>query len=304
LNKRKGSFKADASKLHLEHEYVDLDSEVHLTTVLDGNKTSVNGNIVLLDGHVHYDLRQKTFATDDDIIIVQDMKKNQESAFMDNLSVSVKIETKKPLVYKQKDIDIKADVHLGIYKTEYAPLMVLGSIELPKGGTYIFRDKAFVLNKSYIYFTGDFNKPILDVSFTHKSLDHLITATVTGSLAVPNINFSSIPSLTREEILSVILFDSKAGAGTNSGEEMMKMMGGAMAKSVLSNLGLQLDHLVLGEGNSVEVGKKLTEDITIIYVKDETPIVKLKYEHGKRTESVISVSEESQSYDIIYKRDF
>ncbi len=304
LNKRQGDFKANASKLHLEHEYVDLDSEVHLTMVLDGNKTSVNGNIVLLDGNVHYDLRQKTFATDDDIIIVQDMKKNQDSLFMDNLSVSIKVETKRPLVYKQKDIDIKANVHLGIYKTEQAPLMILGSIELPKEGTYIFRDKAFVLNKSYIYFTGDFNKPILDASFTHKSLDHLITATVTGSLALPNITFSSTPSLTREEILSIILFDSKAGAGTNSGEEMMKMMGGAMAKSVLSNLGLQLDHLVLGEGNSIEVGKKLTEDIIIIYVKDEIPVVKLKYEHGKRTESVISVSEESQSYDIIYKKDF
>jgi len=77
-----------------------------------------------------------------------------------------------------------------------------------------------------------------------------------------------------------------------------------MAKSALNDLGIKLDHLVLGEGNSVEVGKKLTNKITIIYVNDIVSKVKLKYEHSPRTESVIGASEESQSYDIIYKRDF
>ncbi len=82
------------------------------------------------------------------------------------------------------------------------------------------------------------------------------------------------------------------------------MMGGAMAKSALSDLGIALDHFSLGAGNSVEVGKKLTDDITIIYVNDEVSGVKVKYEHSPRLESVFGASEESQSYDIIYKRDF
>ena len=46
--------------------------------------------------------------------------------------------------------------------------------------------------------------------------------------------------MTKEQILSIILFDSEGGGGTNTGEDMMKMMGGAMAKSALSNLGVQL----------------------------------------------------------------
>ena len=85
---------------------------------------------------------------------------------------------------------------------------------------------------------------------------------------------------------------------------MMKMMGGAMAKSAFSNIGVELDHLVLGAGNSVEVGKNLTDEITIIYINDVIPVVKLKYEHSSRMESVISADEESQAYDIIYKWDF
>lgn len=304
LKARKGTIDAEAEKLHIAHEIVDLDSIIDIITVLDGNKTSVNGEIILLGGNIHYDLSQKTFASDSDIIIVQDMKEKKESPFMDNLSTSVQIKTQKPLIYKKGDIDIRAAVDLSVYKAERSELMVLGSVEILEGGSYMFEGKKFVLDKSYVHFTGNPNKPLIEASVKYKSVSHLITITVTGTADAPNINFSSKPSLTKEQILSIILFDSEGGAGTNSGEDMMKMMGGAMAKSALSNLGVQLDHLVLGEGNSVEVGKKLTDEMTIIYVNDEVASVKLKYEHGKHSESVISVSEESQSYDIIYKKDF
>ena len=264
----------------------------------------MNGKIILLGGNIHYDLSQKTYASDSDIIIVQDMKEKEASPFIDNLSASVQIKTQKPLIYKKGDVDIEAVVDLSVYKAELSELMLLGSVEILKGGSYTFEGKKFVFDKSYIYFTGNPNKPLLEASAKYKSLNHIITIKVTGSADTPNINFSSKPALTKEQILSIILFDSESGAGTNSGEDMMKMMGGAMAKSALSNLGVQLDHLVLGEGKSVEVGKKLTDEITIIYVNDEVSSVKLKYEHGKRTESVIGVSEESQSYDILYKKDF
>ncbi len=304
LKTKQGTLTANADNMHFTHEFADIDGDIDLKTVFNGDKTDVNGNIVLLGGNIKYNLSQKSFATDSDIIIVQDIKKQEASPFMDNLSASIKIDTKKPLVYKQGDVNIQAKVDLSIYKVEHAPLMVLGSVELLEGGTYIFQDKKFVLHKSYVHFTGNPEKPILELKVKYKSMNHLITITVLGAPETPNINFSSSPSLTREQILSVILFDSEAGGDTHSGDDMMKMMGGAMAKSVLSNVGVKLDHLVLGEGNSVEVGKKLTRKITIIYVNDIVSSVKLKYQHSQRTESVIEMSEESQSYDIIYKRDF
>ncbi|HEY9128681.1 MAG TPA: translocation/assembly module TamB domain-containing protein, partial [Sulfurovum sp.] len=304
LKTRKGTIDANADKLHIAHEIIDLDNKIDIKTVLDGNKTSVNGEIILLGGDIHYDLAQKTYASDSDIIIVQDMKEKEATPFMDNLSVAVQIKTKKPLVYNKGNVNIQAAVDLSIYKASGSELMVLGSVEILQGGTYTFEGKKFVLDKSYVHFTGNPNKPLIEASVKYKSLNHLITIMVTGSANTPNINFSSKPTLTKEQILSIILFDSEEGAGTNSGEDMMKMMGGAMAKSALSNLGVQLDYLAFGEGSSVEVGKKLTDDITIIYVNDEVSAVKLKYRHGKRTESVIGVSEESQSYDIIYKKDF
>ena len=305
LKKKKGEMSAEASSLHVAHEWVDLDSAVSLNTELDGNQTSVKGELTLLGGDIHYDLRQKTFASDSDIIIVQDRKKVKESSpFTDNLSISVKVRTKKPLVYRQGDVNIQAKVDLGIEKAAGTAVLVLGMVELPAGGSYIFQDKKFVLKRSSVYFTGDINQPILDIKAEYKTVKYLISVSVTGTPDLPNINFSSVPYLTREQILSVILFDSEAGAESNSGEDMMKMMGGAMAKSALSNVGIKLDHLVLGAGNSVEVGKKLTDKITIIYINDEVSSVKLKYDYSRNIEGVITISPESSSGDIFYKGDF
>jgi len=301
---KKGKIEAKAEMMHIAHEIIDVDTNIDILAELDGNKTAINGKVILLGGDIHYDMNQKTFASDSDIIIVQDMKEEKESPFMDNLSIGLQIKTKKPLVYNKGAVNIKARVDLGVHKVEHAELLVLGSVEILKGGTYIFQDKTFVLDKSFVHFTGNPNKPLLEINVNYKALNHKVTIKITGSAELPQIDFSSKPALNKEQILSLILFDTVEGAGTNNGDEMMKMMGGAMAKSALNDLGIKLDHLVLGEGNSVEVGKKLTNKITIIYVNDIVSKVKLKYEHSPRTESVIGASEESQSYDIIYKRDF
>ncbi len=304
LKTKQGKILAIADKFKLSHEIIELDSKIDITTLLDGNKTNVKGKVILLSGNIHYDLSKKSFASDSDIIIVQDIKEEKESPFMDNLSVEVQVKTKKPLRYNKGAINIKVNVDLSVYKVAHAELLVLGTVEVLRGGSYIFQEKRFILEKSFIHFSGNPNKPILDIKVKYTALNHVVTIGITGGADLPHISFSSKPSLSKEQILSLILFDTEAGAGTNSGDEMMKMMGGAMAKSVLSNVGIKLDHLVLGSGNSVEVGKKLSDKITIIYVNDIISEVKLKYRHGKHTQSVIGTSEESQFYDIIYKIDF
>ena len=302
---KKGTFVADAKNFHIKDKMADIYAKIHLKTQLDGDSTIVDGKIVLLKGKVTPNLQAgKSFASDSDIIILQEMKKKKKSPFMDNLSLALKIETKEALRLKEGPINIRLKPDFGINKSKGTELLYLGSVELVKGGSYVFEKKRFKLGKSFVYFTGDVAKPLLDIKANYKSLNHLITIAVAGTPATPNINFSSNPSLSREQILSVILFDSEAGGDAKSGNDMMKMMGGAMAKSALSDVGVDVDHLAFGEGNSIEVGKKLTNKITVIYINGEIPEVKLKYQHGKRTESVIGVSEESQSYDIIYKRDF
>ena len=301
---KQGDFTAKAKRFHFKDKMADIYTKIDITASLDGNDTRVAGKVVLLKGQIRPQIEGRSFATDSDIIILQNLKNNTKSPFMQNLSLMLKIETLNPLRVKQNAMNIKVNPDITINKEKNAELLYLGTIDLIKGSSYIFQEKKFVLAKSAVYFTGNINKPLLDMKAVYKSLNHLITISVTGTLNEPIINFSSNPSLTREQILSVILFDSEGSGDTHSGNEMMRMMGGAMAKAALSDVGVKVDHLAFGEGNSIEVGKKISSKTTVIYINGEIPQIKLKYQHGKRTESVIGVSEESQSYDIIYKRDF
>jgi translocation and assembly module TamB len=303
--KMKGQILANAPTFHLAHKMIDLDSAINIKTLFDGNSTNINGKVTLIGGDIHYDLATKTFPSDSDIVIVQDIKREKNSPFMNNLTMLVNIDTKKPLIFKQGPINVQAKVSMGVHKSINSDPMILGSVDLVDGGSYIFQGKKFVLDKSHVYFTGDPSKPMLDITVKHRTIKNSrITINITGTPSAPNILFSSVPSMSKEEILSIILFDSEEGAGTNSGNDMMKMMGGAMAKSALSNLGVQLDHLVFGEGNSVEVGKKISDNVTVIYINGDIPEMKVKYDYSPSIEAVIGASERSESADVVYKKDF
>ncbi len=304
LKLKNGNIDILSNSFKLANDIVEVDNQIDIKTSIDGNDTSIIGDINILGGRIKYDLDQKSFASDSDIIILQDVKSSKPSPFMRNLTANIKVKTTKDLIYKKSGIDIRAKLDLTIFKAKNSPLMILGSIELPRGGSYKFKDKKFILNRSYLYFTGNPSKPTLAISIKYKSLNHKITIRVTGSADNPNIKFSSSPALTEAQILSVILFDTTIGAENNSGTEMMRMMGGAIAKSALSNLGIKIDHLILGEGNSIEIGKKISNRVTIIYVNDIISSVKIKYEHNRNTDSILQMNQESQSYDIVFKKRF
>ncbi len=306
LKQAKGKIDANAAQLHIKHKFADIESKIDLKTLLNGPKTNITGKVVLLGGKITYDLGQKSFPSDSDVIIVQDIKKKKKDegpSFMDGLSTSIFIKSKEPLVYNQSGIDIKAMVDLSIQKSENAPLFVLGDVTLLKGGSYQFQEKKFVLDKSKIYFIGDPSKPRLDITAHYTTLDYFVKIQVTGTPAIPVIEFSSVPPLKREQILSLILFGSVAESGSGSGEEMMKMMGGAMAKSALANAGVKLDHLVIGSGG-FEVGKKIMDDVTAIYIQDEIPTIKLQYDYSRNIKGDIQFNSQSTGVDVLYRKDF
>ncbi len=305
ISTQRATFHTYATDFMIDHPFAKLQVALDLNEIHYKEDTNIEGQVTLLNGDIYYDINQKHFTPDSDIVVIQEMKKQKKNPFMQTLGLNIKVQNKQPLRYKKTPLDIKADIELWIQKAKFSDVVVLGSIHLLKGGSYRYENKSFIFDdKSYIYFTGDPNNPMLDVTVHYKTHNYLITIKVAGSPQTPIIRFSSAPSLTQEEILSVILFDSEAGAGSHTTEEMMRMMGGAVARSALHTLGITLDHLVIGANNSIEVGKNLTKDVTIIYVNGEIPKVQLMYRHTDTLESVIGASEESSSYDLIYKKDF
>ena len=304
IEEKRGEIVAYADPLNISHELIDLSSKIDINTKLEGVKTSVKGTVTILGGNVHFNMDQKSFASDSDIIIVQDMKKKEPSPFMDNLIASIKVNTAKPILYKTADANIEVGADVLVQKAPMGPLYVLGTANILKNSTYTFQNKKFVFKKSLIAFTGNPTKPILDIAVVYNSLNYEITIQVTGDPATPNIIFSSLPRLSREQILSVILFDNEDAGGDINGDDMMKMMGGAMAKSALSNVGIKIDHLSLGADGSMEIGKKIADKVTIIYVNEEVAGAKLQYDYSRYIKATISTDAKSSGADIVYKREF
>ncbi|MBD3807773.1 MAG: translocation/assembly module TamB domain-containing protein [Epsilonproteobacteria bacterium] len=304
INSKNGNFIISGKDIIIPHEYASLKLNADIKADIKNNAVNLIGNIAIVDGNILYYLGQKTFPTDSDIIIIQDQKEKNISPFMDNLSMSIKINTLKPIKYNQRNSNFQTTFDLGIEKLPKEPMMVLGMAKILKDGYYLHEDKKFILLPSSIYFTGDVNRPLLDIQAVYKSPNHKVKAIITGTPGNPNINFTSTPKLTKEQILALIMFDSEFEADKYTTDEMMKMMGGAVAKSLLLNMGISFDHLVFGSNNSVEIGKKINRRTTLIYANDEVSKAKIRYEFNPNIEGVLSVSQKSSSADITYKKEF
>ncbi|WP_457607562.1 translocation/assembly module TamB domain-containing protein [Nitratifractor sp.] len=301
LKRKKGTFKSRADRFHVQHENADLYAAVDITANVVGEKIEAKGKITLLGGNVMYNIQAKHYATDD-IIILQHQKEKKESFFEKNVQLMLYIDAKKPLLFKQKDVYVELKPQLSVLKSFGGDLQLLGSIQLAKNGYYIFEGKRFVLSPSSINFTGKPTEPLLDINLVYRRYSRTVYITVNGVASEPNINFSSDPFMTRSQILSFIMFDT-VDSGENAGD-MLSMVGGGVAKSILNNIGLKVDTMVVTTGG-FEVGKKITDKITLIYDQEaKNPRVIVRIQYSKRTETDISIGSESQSVDIIYKREF
>ncbi len=262
IENKKGEILASADPLNVSHEMTDLSSRIDIKTRLEGGSTDIEGIITILGGNIYYDMDTKTFASDSDIMNAQELKKKESNPFMDALIASIKVNTESPLLYKTEDANIELNTDLLIIKAPKSPVQVLGTVEILKDSAYSFKNKKFVLKKSFIAFTGDPRKPILDIAAVYKTRTSEINIQIKGSHTAPHIILSSTPRMSRQEILSVLLFDSQEAAGENSEDDMIHMMGGtiahsvlataggAMAKSVFSSVGIHIDSIPFLGGSS------------------------------------------------------
>ncbi len=237
LETKKGDILAFADPLIISHEIADLESRIDVKSSFDGVNTALNGTVTILGGKIHYDMDTKTFSSDSDIVDAEELKEEEHSLFIDNLVMSIKVNTEKPFIYKTAEADMQANAELLIHKAAKGPVGILGTVELLNGSTYTVQNKKFILKKSAIVFTGDPYTPILDIVAVYKTVSAEINIQVTGNLRDPHFIFSSIPRMSREKILSTILFDTQVNDQDMSENDMMQMMGGTMAQSVFSNPG-------------------------------------------------------------------
>ncbi|MCK4442361.1 MAG: translocation/assembly module TamB domain-containing protein, partial [Sulfurovaceae bacterium] len=305
INSMVGNLNIVSNNFSFKNRDFDLLSKFKLNLEIDKERLFLSGLIEPIGNTIRYKAIGSGIEEDSDIIIVQN-NSQKNSTILDNLKMNIRIKNQRPIRYITDNINIEFSNDITIIKDYLKDFKVLGTTTIDRG-YYRQENKFFFLDKSYIYFSGNPRRPILEVKATYNKEQYNIQIFISGTTEDPIINFNSDPYLTQKEILSLILFDS-TGENSGSGTEAYALLGGTFAKELMKSLGISIDHLVLGQGIdeqlSVEVGKKISKDITLIYQHNNGKDgVKVRFDHSRHLETDIILQPQSSSIELLYKSD-
>ncbi len=306
---KSGHFYAKASNYHYKDIEGDFFFDTDLEMTLTRENTDIEGSLTINSGTIQYAPKKEHGVQDDDIIIVQDQAPATKE--QDKLSLDISITTKEPVYYKVPNTTVKLTVDLKVWKELHKSLELLGIVKI-LSGTHIQSGKEFELDPSEILFGGDPLNPYLNIRAIHRSDPYTIYVNINGQLDAPAINFSATPYLNQSDILSILLFntttDDLLGSNQDSSKAAISMFGTVFAKEIVQNFGIKLDKLVLTtteEGKiGVELGKKLTRKVTLIYINDIVQTIKVRYKLSDHFESDFVFSPDNSGIDIIYKDEY
>ncbi len=306
-----GTLRAHTKNYHyddLEGNFY-FDSDINLK--LQKKATSIEGFIQLNKGTITYQHRKEHYVQDEDIIIIQKKKSDTNTTRPETISVDLSLKTKEPIVYKIPNTDVKISADLKLWKEKKQNLELLGMIKI-LSGMHTEGDKEFEIQPSEILFAGPLLNPYLNIRAIHESDPYKIYININGQLDAPLINFSATPFLTQSDILSILLFNATTNDLISGSQDKSKtaisMFGNAFAKEIVQNFGIKLDKLVLSttqEGKfGIEVGKKLSKKLTLIYINDIVQTIKVRYKMSNHFESDFIFSPDNSGVDIIYKDEY
>jgi len=310
INAKQGFFHTSAKQYRYKGQEGDITFNANIDTTLSSKRTHIEGNVNITKGLITYEHRKTHDIQDPDIIIIQEeeQRKARAAEKKNDLSLDISIFSKKPLHYKVPKIDVDVTPDIKIWKDPQKEVEMLGRVIINQG-TYIESDKEFTILPGEALFGGEILNPYLNIKATHTNNPYVISIDVTGTLDSPIINFSSSPYLSQSDILSMLLFsattDSLFEGSSNSSNQAISMLGNTFAKEIVKNFGLTLDKLVFSTneegGLGVEIGKKISKKITVIYINDIVQSIKVKYQHSDSFETDLMLSPESSGIDFLYK---
>ena len=309
LKKDRGNFNLTAKNFNVKTKEIKSVFDTKISMKSYKNKKDIEGFIKLHSAKISY-YPSKTYKIQDkDIIILQRVPKKETKKSL--TSINIRIFSKKPIFYDTKEIKATFKPDITIWKEYKKDTEILGMVKILKGSVKK-EDKIFKIDGGELLFGGDPLNPYLNIKLLYFKNPYQITITITGSLQSPIVLFSSEPYLSQSDILSLILFGTTSNNLLNkensSSSKLISFFGNTLAKELVKNLGIKLDRLALmtKENGSigVEIGKKISKKVTIIYRNDTVSTLLIQIEHSPKFETDITIKPNSSGIDFIYKKEY
>ncbi|WP_170920281.1 translocation/assembly module TamB domain-containing protein [Desulfacinum hydrothermale] len=207
-----------------------------------------------------------------------------------------------------------------IQKARRGPVRLYGALQATQG-EYFFQGVRLKLVRGELTFRGlERPDPLLDVTCEKNVRDVSITASLSGPLSRPVLNFSSSPSMDQVDIVSYLLYGraagelnaQQAGALQRRGVQFVGSGTTAVVRDMLGETPLKPDVFELKGttgGNVVEIGKYVTPELFVTYQKGVTGDEKDQLRAEYRLNRHISVEsqwgrEDQSGVDVFFRYDF
>jgi translocation and assembly module TamB len=294
-----------------------------LGLLYENKKLDIAGDALLRDLRAGFELKSSKITKDKDIIILRAKKLEfNEQKFIDNLALRINISNENVAIYKSKEAYAPIDLNLVYYKDYGAKPSLVGLIKT-NSGYYELEGRRFVIQNGQIALAQiEPNNPYLDLTLKYTDKEAEIYIYVREFSSAPKISFSSKPAMSEREIISYLLFGVDPDSGftktTNDARYSSKAiaaLSNALSRDLTKEFGIKLDKVEISptevtdktgrttQTTKVEIGKKITKDLSVTYKNDIESSVVFEYQINKNV-NIESQAGRKSSIDIFYKKDY
>ncbi len=297
--------------------------DAKLAALYENKKLNITGDAYLKGLKAGFELKSSRITKDKDIIILKPKTLEfNEQKFEDNLALHINITNADQAIYHSKEAYAPISFNL-IYHKDFGEKPTLVGLIKTGRGYYDMEGKRFLLDSGEIVLTQtEPNNPYLDLTLRHTDKDTQIFIFVKEFASAPKISFSSKPAMSEKEIISYLLFGvdpdssfTKSSSDAKYSSKAIAALSNALSRDLAKELGIKLDKIEISpteitdangrttQATKVEVGKKITKDLTVTYKNDIESSVVFEYQINKNV-NIESQAGRKSSIDIFYKQDY
>ncbi len=271
-----------------------------------GNRISLTGRLLVPTAVIALkEIPTGSVAVSEDAVILsrQPKKKAKPSLPPTRIHTQLQVALGKLVHFKGFGLNTRISGNLRVNGSPGQILSGHGDLRLSEG-TFKAYSQDLTIERGRFLFAGPLENPGLDIRAVRYAEDDVKAGvSVTGSAMDPRLKIFSVPAKPEAEALSYLLTGRGASAGAAGNASLRNAalaMGGNYASEITSKAGLdQLDF----SGGAVSVGKQLSPDLYLNYVRDlfdHTAVIELKYKLSKYFDIKVSSGDNAQAADVLY----
>lgn len=271
---------------------IHVDGDVDLTVLASKQQLNLNGAVNLIEASLDFQLPENAILASEDVVLLGQEKSHKGMQTQMNLSLNLGDKTH----IRAQGLDAFLVGRLQILQEPGGILKGKGQIDVKEGRFDAYNQKLNIDKGQLIFSGGSIDDPTLDMR-AQKTVNNITAGvSVSGRANAPALRLYSTPSLTDQDILSVLIFDKPIGnLGSQDGLTLLKIAnslrgGGESQVSImtqriqdslgLSNLALELD----GDAPKISAGKQLSSKFYVGYgygLLDAAQTIVLRYKISK-----------------------